>query len=40
MAPYDDSVHNIDICRFNDEGMIAEHWGVVDISSMMRQLSY
>src|SRR5258708_5549089 len=32
-------VHNIDICRFNDEGLIAEHWGIVDVAGMMRQLS-
>jgi steroid delta-isomerase-like uncharacterized protein len=33
------TVRNIDICRFNDEGLIAEHWGIVDVAGMMRQLS-
>jgi steroid delta-isomerase-like uncharacterized protein len=32
------SVNNADACRFTDEGLICEHWGVVDLSSMMRQL--
>ena len=32
-------VRNIDICRFNAEGMIAEHWGLFDRASMMQQLS-
>jgi steroid delta-isomerase-like uncharacterized protein len=32
-------VRNIDICRFNAEGMIAEHWGLFDKASMMQQLS-
>jgi steroid delta-isomerase-like uncharacterized protein len=32
-------VRNIDICRFNEEGLIAEHWGIVDVAGMMRQLS-
>jgi len=32
-------VRNIDICRFNAEGLIAEHWGLFDLAGMMRQLS-
>ena len=32
-------VRNIDICRFNEEGLIAEHWGVFDLTGLMRQLS-
>ena len=32
------TVNNADACRFTDEGLICEHWGVVDIASMMRQL--
>ena len=32
------TVNNADVCRFTDDGMICEHWGVVDLSSMMRQL--
>jgi steroid delta-isomerase-like uncharacterized protein len=32
------SVNNADACRFDDDGMICEHWGVVDLASMMRQL--
>jgi steroid delta-isomerase-like uncharacterized protein len=32
-------VRNIDICRFNAEGLIAEHWGLFDRASMMQQLS-
>jgi predicted ester cyclase len=31
------TVNNADACRFTDEGLICEHWGVVDIASMMRQ---
>jgi len=27
-----------DFCRFNEEGKIAEHWGVIDFGGMMRQL--
>lgn len=30
---------NIDICRFNAEGLIAEHWGLFDRASMMEQLT-
>ena len=32
------TVNNADACRFTDDGLICEHWGVVDIASMMRQL--
>lgn len=32
------SVKNADVCRFTDDGLICEHWGIVDLSSMMRQL--
>ena len=32
-------VRNIDIRRFNAEGLIAEHWGLFDLAGMMRQLS-
>jgi steroid delta-isomerase-like uncharacterized protein len=28
----------IDIMRFNDVGMICEHWGLFDVFSMMQQL--
>ena len=28
----------IDIMQFNDAGMIREHWGLVDMLSMMQQL--
>ena len=31
-------VNNADACRFTDDGLICEHWGVVDIAAMMRQL--
>jgi steroid delta-isomerase-like uncharacterized protein len=32
------TINNADFCRFSDDGLIAEHWGQVDIASMMRQL--
>lgn len=32
------SVNNADACRFTDTGLIAEHWGLIDVASMMRQL--
>jgi steroid delta-isomerase-like uncharacterized protein len=32
------SVHVSDVCRFTDDGLIAEHWGVFDMGSMMSQL--
>jgi hypothetical protein len=28
----------IDIMQFNDAGMVREHWGVMDMLSMMQQL--
>jgi steroid delta-isomerase-like uncharacterized protein len=31
-------VNATDFCRFTDDGLIAEHWGVFDLGSMMRQL--
>jgi steroid delta-isomerase-like uncharacterized protein len=31
-------VELIDIMQFNDAGMIREHWGLVDMLSMMQQL--
>jgi steroid delta-isomerase-like uncharacterized protein len=31
-------VRNIDICRFNAEGIIAEHWGLFDRAALMEQL--
>ena len=31
-------VQLIDIMRFDDAGLIAEHWGVVDMLSMLQQL--
>lgn len=33
------TVNNADYCRFTEDGLICEHWGLVDIASMMRQLS-
>lgn len=32
------TVNNADACRFTDDGLICEHWGVVDLAAMMRQL--
>jgi steroid delta-isomerase-like uncharacterized protein len=32
------SVPASDVCRFTDDGLIAEHWGVFDMGSLMRQL--
>jgi hypothetical protein len=32
------SVRNADACRFTDTGLICEHWGLIDVASMMRQL--
>ena len=32
-------VRNMDICRFTEDGLIAEHWGMFDQAAMMRQLS-
>jgi len=31
-------VYAADVCRFTDDGLIAEHWGVFDMGSMMQQL--
>ena len=28
----------IDITRFGDDGLAREHWGVVDVMTMMQQL--
>jgi steroid delta-isomerase-like uncharacterized protein len=32
------SVQLIDVMRFDDEGLICEHWGVADMLSLMQQL--
>lgn len=32
------TVNNADCCRFTDGGLICEHWGIVDVASMLRQL--
>jgi steroid delta-isomerase-like uncharacterized protein len=32
------TVNATDICRFTDDGLISEHWGVFDMGSMMQQL--
>ena len=32
------TISNTDFCRFTDDGLIAEHWGLVDMASMLRQL--
>ena len=31
-------VYASDVCRFTDDGLISEHWGVFDMGSLMRQL--
>ena len=31
-------VQLIDILRFDDDGLAREHWGVVDLMTMMQQL--
>ena len=31
-------VYAADVCRFTEDGLIAEHWGVFDMGSMMHQL--
>jgi predicted ester cyclase len=31
-------VNLIDIMRFNEAGMVCEHWGLMDMLSMMQQL--
>jgi len=32
------TVSNADFCRFTEDGMICEHWGLIDVAAMMRQL--
>lgn len=32
------TVNNADFCRFTEDGMICEHWGLIDVAAMMRQL--
>jgi steroid delta-isomerase-like uncharacterized protein len=32
------NVQLIDIARFGDDGLLVEHWGVMDVMSMMQQL--
>jgi predicted ester cyclase len=32
------AVYASDVCRFTADGLIAEHWGVFDMGSLMRQL--
>jgi len=32
------NVQVIDILRFGDDGLVREHWGVMDMMSMMQQL--
>ena len=32
------TVNATDICRFTDDGLISEHWGVFDMGSMLQQL--
>jgi predicted ester cyclase len=31
-------VQQIDIMRFAEDGLVREHWGVVDLLAMMQQL--
>ncbi len=31
-------INAVDFCRFTDGGLIAEHWGVFDMGSLMQQL--
>ena len=31
-------VQLIDIMRFDEDGLVAEHWGVVDMLAMIQQL--
>jgi predicted ester cyclase len=31
-------VQLVDIMRFDEDGLVAEHWGVVDMLAMMQQL--
>ncbi len=32
------TVNNADFCRFTEDGMICEHWGLIDVAAIMRQL--
>lgn len=32
------TIQAADLCRFTDGGLIAEHWGVFDMGSLMQQL--
>ncbi len=32
------TVNNADYCRFTHDNLICEHWGLIDVASMMRQL--
>lgn len=32
------TINNADFCRFTDDGLICEHWGLVDVASLLRQL--
>ena len=34
----DVDVRLVDIMRFNEDGLVAEHWGVVDMLAMLQQL--
>ncbi|HYY77999.1 MAG TPA: ester cyclase [Actinomycetes bacterium] len=31
-------IANADVCRFSPDGLIAEHWGVLDMIGLLRQL--
>jgi hypothetical protein len=31
-------VRLIDIMKFDDDGLVSEHWGVADLLSLMQQL--
>jgi len=31
-------VNNADFCRFTDDGLICEHWGLIDTASLTHQL--
>jgi predicted SnoaL-like aldol condensation-catalyzing enzyme len=32
------TINVIDICRFDDDGRIVEHWGVADVLGVLVQL--
>jgi predicted ester cyclase len=32
------TINNTDFCRFTEDSLIAEHWGIVDMASMLRQI--